>query len=387
MLWEHSYSLPNVERPDMVPRVTEPDTTVNQAETYTTNGQKDTPGVWEVIKSTLTKHHQLPTRSAAILLNSLRDSTKGQYTPYIREYLDREGELEHATPAHLIRYLTSLYDRGLSYSTINTARSAVSTVCQILHNKQIGDDILVKRFMRGIFNTRPSLPRYVQTWDPDVALCKLDREYSTQSLPSLSKKLVFLMTLLAGQRVSTIGGIKLQDVHLGKDKVTVVISNLVKQSNPGNHQRPLTFHKFAVNGNLCVVTLLKKYIEMTSSLRSGEHNSSNLFITTVKPHHHASVNTLSNWIRSVLQDCGLKNFGPHSLRGAATSAWSRASVPIDDILKAAGWRSESIFQRFYNRPVMSKPEMDITILKASKDKEAIDCNNSTSHVKLESKSK
>lgn len=368
----------------MVSRDAQTATESNQAKPSSAPRQEDPAGLWDNLTSTLVQKHQLPERSAEIILNSIRDSTKSQYLPYIKEFINREGRLEDTTPTHLIRYLTSLYDRGLSYSTINTARSAISTVCHTLYNKQLGNDILVKRFMKGTFNMRPSLPRYAQTWDPEIVLCKLDREYSEQSFASVSKKLVFLMTLLAGQRVSTIGNIKLKDIHLEKDKVTIIISSLVKQSKPGNHQRPLSFNKFSANPNLCVHTLLKEYLERTRTLRSGEHNT-NLFLTTVKPYHHASVNTLSNWIRSVLQDCDLKDFGPHSLRGAASSAWSRASIPIDDIMKAAGWRSESTFQRFYNRPIIKEPIMDIPILNASKDKE---CNpstsSSTSYVQLKS---
>lgn len=299
------------------------------------------------------------------MLSSLRHSTKKQYLPYIEEFRRQEGNLTDITPSKLIRYLTSLYDNGLSYSTINTARSAISTISSLLSNTctQIGSHPLVSRFMKGVHNKRPALPRYSHTWDPDAVLIKLEQvEYDVKSLTMFTKKVAFLLTLLAGQRVSTIGNLKVEDIHLGTEKVTILVTDLVKQTKPGNHQRPLSFHRFTARPNLCMYSLLSKYIEITRPLRSGTGDTANLFITTVPPHHNARLNTISNWIRSVLQDNGLNNYGPHSLRSAATSKWSRAAAPVDDIMRAAGWKRESTFRRFYNRPLEKETKLDHIIL-------------------------
>jgi hypothetical protein len=42
-------------------------------------------------------------------------------------------------------------------------------------------------------------------------------------------------------------------------------------------------------------------------------------------------------------------FGAHSTRGASTSAAARSGVTTEDILKAANWSSESVFQRYYHK--------------------------------------
>ena len=41
-------------------------------------------------------------------------------------------------------------------------------------------------------------------------------------------------------------------------------------------------------------------------------------------------------------------FTPHSTRAAATSKAKTASVPIQEILKTAGWSSLRCFDRFYD---------------------------------------
>ena len=52
-------------------------------------------------------------------------------------------------------------------------------------------------------------------------------------------------------------------------------------------------------------------------------------------------------------------FGAHSTRSASTSAAASKGLPIDIVLKAAGWSSASTFTRFYKRePVKKKHGTD-----------------------------
>ena len=45
------------------------------------------------------------------------------------------------------------------------------------------------------------------------------------------------------------------------------------------------------------------------------------------------------------------SFGAHSTRGASASAAARGGITTEDILKAANWSSESVFQKFYHKEV------------------------------------
>jgi hypothetical protein len=53
---------------------------------------------------------------------------------------------------------------------LNTARSALSTVFTLPNNQKFGTQTLVTGSMKGVFETRPSLPRYSETWDVNVVL-------------------------------------------------------------------------------------------------------------------------------------------------------------------------------------------------------------------------
>ena len=69
-----------------------------------------------------------------------------------------------------VHFLTSLFSAGKSYSAINTARSALSTFLTNEAGLTIGSAPLVKRFMKGVLQLRPPLPRYRFVWDISVVL-------------------------------------------------------------------------------------------------------------------------------------------------------------------------------------------------------------------------
>lgn len=58
------------------------------------------------------------------------------------------------------------------------------------------------------------------------------------------------------------------------------------------------------------------------------------------------------WLKCTLEKAGVDTsiFGPHSFRGAASSTAHNMAVTTNDILKAADWSSDSVFQKFYYKP-------------------------------------
>lgn len=106
--------------------------------------------------------------SADIILASWRSGTQKQYQTYINKWLnyccERELDSLHPSLADVIQFLTSLFERSLSYSSLNTARSALSTIITV-DGMSIGNHPLVVRFLKGVFNLRPPVPRYKGVWD------------------------------------------------------------------------------------------------------------------------------------------------------------------------------------------------------------------------------
>ena len=57
----------------------------------------------------------------------------------------------------------------MGYSVEATARSALSSFITV-NGIKVGEHPLVSRFMSGLFNKKPALPRYTETCDPLIEL-------------------------------------------------------------------------------------------------------------------------------------------------------------------------------------------------------------------------
>ena len=61
---------------------------------------------------------------------------------------------------------------------------------------------------------------------------------------------------------------------------------------------------------------------------------------------------ISRWVKEVIKAAGtnVAKFKPQNTRSASTSEASLCSVPLDQIMSAAGWTLATTFARFYNKP-------------------------------------
>ena len=100
-----------------------------------------------------------------------------------------------------LEFLHQQYENGLSYSGINTARSALSTVIFLSDGSSFGHHPLVSRFLKGVFESRPSLPRYSNIWDVSVVLdyFKTLPPLEEANLKDITHRAVMLVALLSGQ--------------------------------------------------------------------------------------------------------------------------------------------------------------------------------------------
>lgn len=250
----------------------------------------------------------------------------------------------------MLKFLLECFESGLGYSALNTVRSALSSILRF-DGIPVGEHHLVKRFLRGVFNLRPSLPRYSTIWDTTVVLDKL-RELSpanSLSLKTLTLKLVLLLALVTHQRVQTLHLLKVEDIVFSGAQVQVKFSELLKQSRPNYHLQPLLLEEFAACKELCVVSYLRIYISKTRVINA---HSSRLFVSYKKPHKAVSRDTIARWIRTALAMCGIDTaiFKAHSTRTASSSK-SAKFLPIEKVLKAGGWSNDCTFRRFYNKPI------------------------------------
>ncbi|XP_071165217.1 uncharacterized protein [Mytilus edulis] len=322
---------------------------------------KPPSGSFYLVRESL-ENKGLSTLTADIILQSWRQSTGKQYGTYFKRWMcfSNKRQTDPLDPSinTVLSFLSSLYDSGLSYSAINTAKSAISSICSVTSGIDIGKHKLVTRYMRGIFNARPSLPKYTETWDVNIVLDYLKTLPANEELTllQLSQKLALLLMLLSAQRCQTVHLIKLNNITISNDNMKVFIVDLVKQSKPGKHIGPLEFNRHDDN-KLCVIVAMEEYLKRTSKLRGQEKS---LFISCVKPFKTVTKSTISRWIKHLLGKAGIdiKVYGTHSCRSASSSSAAAHGIPLNNILKTAGWSSAQTFYKFYFKPIQTQTLSD-----------------------------
>ena len=156
---------------------------------------------------------------------------------------------------NVLDFLLKLFSDGHSYSQINTASSALSSIITI-NKVPCGKHPDVKRFMKGIFELRPTFPKYHMIWDVKQVFTNFRNlpVISDLTLKELSLKLAMLLCLVSGgQQMQTINLINLKDIKYVGDQVIIPIMPKMKQSKPGNHICPLSFKTYPKDTKVCVV--------------------------------------------------------------------------------------------------------------------------------------
>ena len=211
--------------------------------------------------------------------------------------------------------------------------------------------------MKGVFQARPALPRYRKTWDTSIVLSYLKTLHPVEelTLQQLTHKLVMLCALVTGQRSQSLYLMDLSTLCKNHDSYVFHIDKLVKQSAPTRDQPSLVIPRYPSDHSLCVASTLEEYIKRTAPLRNNE---TQLFISVIRPHKKVSKASISRWIKIVMEAAGIDTsvFKPHSTRAASTSKAASCDVPINSILKAACWKSDCVFHRFYNKDIESHRE-------------------------------
>ena len=243
----------------------------------------------------------------------------------------------------ILAYLTSMFERGLEYSTISAARSVLSSVLHIPGVTAISEHPLIIRLLKGVFHVRPPRPRYELIWDTDLVLTYLKGlESSKIPLKFLSMKLVTLLAILSGQRVSTVHRFRISQMQHTPALIIFNIPGSLKHSRHTKREKPIPFHNFPHATELCPVATINKYLGALATLVNVDIHDEFLLCYR-KPHGQATKDTLARWIRSTLRVTGsehMDTFTAHSCRAVSTSKAMSSGVALDVILKAGQWSAD-----------------------------------------------
>ena len=104
-----------------------------------------------------------------LVMNSWSKGTQKQYSPHNNQWFDcctrhNIDPFDYSVNQGA-EYLAEYFHESVSYSMVNTARSALSSIFSAKDSAPFGKQPLIIRLLRGMFNQIPSLPRYTVTYD------------------------------------------------------------------------------------------------------------------------------------------------------------------------------------------------------------------------------
>ena len=264
---------------------------------------------------------------------------------------------------NVLEFLSSLFDKGLSYSVINAAKSALSHIIFIPPYRKLTDHPLMTQYGKGVFNLRPPKPKLQMVWDVKIVFDYLKEKGTNGKLQDkeLSQKLLILLLLLGGQRMNSIFNFDVNNMFINSECVVFSTSKVLKHSKPGRKLDQFTYRSFPEK-DLCVVDCLKEYL--TRRNLKVDSSVKKLFITLKAPYNEVSIDTLRRWIYDLFSGSKLlKNFTPHSCRAAATSKAEKLNVNMDEILKQGCWKNLKTFKNYYAKEIIYYAKEDVDFMK------------------------
>ena len=297
------------------------------------------------------RHLQLDDQVRTIILASWSTGSRSQYKSYINKWQDYCHSIQADPRSTTIeigtKFLLNLYNSGVGYSAICTARSALSSVVDPIEGFEFGKHPIISRFVSGVFKSRPTLPRYVCTYDPDVILQYLISlpKVDCISLKELTLKITTLLALCSGHRPQTLQFISCDEkfMKLNENSVTFYIPKPVKNTSPSFHPKPISLSRYH-NKDICPVEITKAYLKATSSNRKSSQ-----LILSYYNFAAVKVQTIRKYIKTVLLASGIDTtvFKAGSTRHSSNSSKFLQGIAVEEILRAAGWKTDSSFYKHY----------------------------------------
>jgi hypothetical protein len=158
-----------------------------------------------------------------IFMSSWKWGTKRKYNTFILRWFEYcyKRKIASISPSlkEVIEFLTEQYNNGLGYDSLNTTRSALSSLGLNFEGFKIGSHPLVVRYLKGVFIIRPPKPRYTHIKDVNKVLIFLRKLSPVKhiSLKDLTFKTTMLMALAQAARVQILNVITLKDVKKTKN--------------------------------------------------------------------------------------------------------------------------------------------------------------------------
>ena len=116
----------------------------------------------------------LSTNVSELLLCSWISKTNQSYNSLCSRWMDwcqpRNRNPFEGPVSDVVNFLVELYLQSYQYRSLNSYRSAITSIHSKVEGRLVAEHPLVLRVLKGAYNSRPPFPRYNTFWDVGVVL-------------------------------------------------------------------------------------------------------------------------------------------------------------------------------------------------------------------------
>ena len=165
-----------------------------------------------------------------------------------------------------------MYEKGLGYSTINTARSMLSSILLVKEGIEFGKHPIVTRMLKGIFRIRASLPQYICIYDAEIVIEFLKSLlcWEETTLKWFISTLVTLLALLSSHICQTFNSLSIEHMDINIQQVTFYIPKVIKNTTKMFHPRPIILEAFPDDETICPISNIVEYIKASEKFRKSK---------------------------------------------------------------------------------------------------------------------
>ena len=214
---------------------------------------------------------QLLEEATSLMLKSWRAKTNKSYDSLFGKWYswcsERGVDPISGPITNVVNFLAYLHSKGYQYHSLNSYRSAISSVHEKIDGHTVGEHPMVSRLMKGVFNDRPPLPKYTSTWKVQTVVTYLESLGNNDkfSLTQLTWKTVMLLALTQPSRSANLSQLDLHRLSYCPEGATFIPTALAKQPRQGKTIWEFFFPSFPDNTILYPVSTLKAYEDIHCS--------------------------------------------------------------------------------------------------------------------------
>ena len=231
----------------------------------------------------------------------------------------------------------------------------------------LSESRVLRDLIRSFCIEKPRSRFQSPSWDLDLVLKALMSDayepLESQTLRTLTKKVLFLVALATAKRVGELQGLSNVVSSLGEDLVVSYMPFFLAKTESCLNPLPRSFvvkslASFAFGleegSLLCPVRALRIYLKRTKGLSK---RSSALFVSPRCPTRAISKNAISFFLREVISGAGAvrgsegQPLRAHSIRGVSASVAFLRNQSVSKVLEAASWKTNSVFASFYFKDI------------------------------------